>query len=233
MFSVWVALSSAAIALFGVSIRAEDPRDRLTRIARTSIVADSAELGRLLKKKLYLTPDEAARYLFLTNGADGDRSVAVYQSVGKAHSLQDNYWITATEASTSLSRCIPYEGQEEPYVDPKSVVVQRYDAPLTASTARAVHELWLAMLERSKLESEISIAPTGVFSAINSSGTRLRAATSWLGDDSMSIAMMHLGETLIQYPKLPAARRAELAKVIEKESKRLLERVRQIPIKGR
>jgi len=45
--------------------------------------------------------------------------------------------------------------------------------------------------------------------------------------------MMQLGETLIQYPKLPTARRAELAKVIEKESMRLLERVRRTPIKGR
>jgi hypothetical protein len=142
-------LTIGALVFFPSEIRAADARDRLSRIARTSIIADSAELGRLLKKKLYVTRDDVARYLFLTNGNDGDRSAALYRAIGKAGSLQGSYWVTATEASTALDRCIPYEGQEEPYVDPKSVVVQRYDAPLPASTAQAVHELWLAVLERS------------------------------------------------------------------------------------
>jgi hypothetical protein len=96
-----------------------------------------------------------------------------------------------------------------------------------------VHELWLATLERSQSENEIQISPTGVFSATDAGGTRLRAATSWLGDNSISFAMMTLGETLIEYPKAPAAKRTKLAVVIEKESKRLLQRVRQVPIRGR
>jgi hypothetical protein len=232
-FAVAIALGSAAIVLFCPRLRAEDSRDRLTRIARSSIIADSSELGRLLKKKLYVTRDEVARYLFLTNGNDGDRSVALYRAAGKAGSLQGSYWVTATEASTALDRCIPYEGQEEPYIDPKTVLVQRYDAPISASAAQAVHELWLAVLERSQPESEISIAPTGVFAATNAHGTRLRAATSWLGDNSISFSMMTMGWTLIKYPRLPAAERAKLADIIEKESKRLLERVRQVPIRDR
>ena len=134
--AVAVALGSAGIGLFCPSLPAEDSRDRLTRIAGTSLIADSSELGRLLKKKLYMTGDDVARYVFLTNGNDGDRSVAVYRAVGKAGSLQGSYWVTSTEASTALDRCIPYEGQEEPSVDPKSVLVQRYDAPIPASTVR-------------------------------------------------------------------------------------------------
>lgn len=227
-----IVLSSTGIGLICPNLRAEDSRDRLTRIARTSIVAESSELGRLLKKKLYVTRDEVARYLFLTNGNDGDRSVALYRAIGKADSLQGSYWVTTTEASTALDRCIPYEGQKEASVDPKSVAVKRYDAALPASTAVAVHELWLAMLERSQPESHLKIAPTGVFSATNARGTRLRAATSWLGNTSISFEMMTLGETLIGYPKLPAAERTKLAGVIEKESKRLLERIRQLPIGG-
>ena len=89
------------------------------------------------------------------------------------------------------------------------------------------------MLERSQPEGEIKIAPTGVFSATSARGTRLRAATSWLGDNSISFALMTTGWTLIEYPKKPAAERTKLAAVIEKESKRLLERVRQVPIRGR
>lgn len=116
-------------------------------------------------------------------------------------------------------------------MDPKSVVVRRYDAALPASTAEVVHELWLAMLERSQRENKIQIAPTAVFSAIDAHGIRLRAATSWLGDNSISLAMMQLGQMLIQYPKLPVAQRAKLAGTIEKEGQRLLQRVRAIQTK--
>lgn len=222
-------LSLASIGLHSSNLRAEDPRDRLTRIARTSIIAESSEDGRLLKKKLFVTRDEVARYVFLTNGNDGDRSVALYRAPGKRGSLEGDYWITATEASTSLSRCIPYEGQQEPYVDPKDVVVRRYDAPFPASTAQVVHQLWLAMLERSQPEDEIQISPTGVFSATNASGTHLRAATSRLDDNSISLAMMQLGQSLIDYPQLPLSQRANVALEIEKESKRLADRVAKLP----
>jgi hypothetical protein len=221
------ALSLAGIGLYSSELRAEDSRDRLTRIARTSIIADSSEDGRLIRKKLFVTRDEVARYVFLTNGRDGDRSVALYRVARKPDSLLGNYWITTTEASTSLLRCIPYEGQEEPSVKLQDVVVHRYNAPLPASTAQVVHQLWLAMLERSQPEDEISISPTGVFSATNASGTRLRAATSWLGDNSVSLAMMRLGESLINYPQVSTAKRAKLADQIEKESKRLLGRLEQ------
>ncbi len=180
-----------------------------------------------------MTHDDLARYLFLTNGSDGDRSVALHRAVGNPRSLEASYWVTATEASTALHLCIAYDGQEEPEVDAKTVVVKRYDAALPGSTAHAVHELWLAMLERSQPENEIEISPTGVFSAANRNGTRLRAATSWLGDNSVTSAMMTLGETLIAYAKSPPAERAKFAHVIEKESKRLLERVRRIPIGSR
>jgi hypothetical protein len=61
---------------------------------------------------------------------------------------------------------------------------------------------------------------------------RLRAATSWLGDNSISFAMMTIGETLLQYPKLPASKRTNLPALLEKDSERLLERVRQLPIRG-
>ena len=227
-----IVLSFSGMGLICPILQAEDSRDRLHRIARQSIVSESSELGRLLKKKLYVTRDEVARYLFLTNGNGGDRSVALYRAIGKADSLPGSYWVTTTEASTALDLCIPYEGQKKAPVDPKSVAVERYDADLPASTALAVHELWLAMLERSQPESHLKISPTGIFSAANASGTRLRAATGWLGNTSISFEMMTLGETLIRYPKLPAAERTKLAGVIEKYSKRLLQRVRHLPMRG-
>jgi hypothetical protein len=215
-----------ALLSFPSEIQAEDARDRLHRIARTSIIAGSTEYNRLLEKKLFVTRDDVARYLFLTNGRDGDRSVAVYQDVGKKRAIPGEFWITATVASTSILECIAYPGQEKPPLKPKDVVVQRYDAPLPASTAKVVHDLWLAMLERSQPEAEIQIAPTVIFSATNSSGTKLRAAASSLEENSISLKMMLLGEDLITYSQLPSSKRLKLAQAIEKEAKRLLERLK-------
>src|SRR5438477_10691505 len=51
------------------------------------------------ERKLFLTPDEMARYVFLTNRRDdGDRSAAVYRAQRKKKSLPGNYWVTATFA---------------------------------------------------------------------------------------------------------------------------------------
>lgn len=211
---------------FPSEIQAEDARDRLSRIARTSIIAESSEYNRLLKKKLFVTRDEVARYLFLTNGRDGDRSVAVYQDVGKKGAMPGEFWLTATVSSTSILECIAYPGQEKPPLKPKDVVVQRYDAPLPASTAKVVHDLWLAMLERSQPEAEIQIAPTVIFSVTNPSGTKLRAAASSLEENSISLEMMLLGEDLINYSQLPSSKRPKLAHGIEEAAKRLLERLK-------
>lgn len=224
-FVMLITLGLVSIGLYSSNLRAENSRDRLTRISRASIIANSSEYDLLLKKKLFVTRDEIARYLFLTNGRDGDRSVALYRAVGKEGSVQGNYWITTTEASTSLLRCIPYPGQDEPPLKLQDVVVQRYDAPFPATTAQVVHELWLAMLERSQPEDRLRESPTGVFSATNAVGTRLRAATSWLEDNSIGLAMVQLGQSLINYPQLSPVKRVKLAREIEKESHRLLKRV--------
>jgi len=221
------ALSLAGVGPYSFALRAEDSRDRLTPIVRTSIIADSSKYNRLLKNKLFVTPDEIARYVYLTNGKDGDRSAALYQAVEKKGAMPGNFWITATEASAA----IPYPGGGEPALDIKSVTIQRYDAPLPASTAEAVHELWLAMLERSQPEAEIQVAPTAIFSATNPSGTKLRAMASWLEHNSISLALMVLGQDLINYTQMSAERRVKLAHEIEKESKRLLERAKKVPLR--
>lgn len=224
---IGVILMIGALRFFSSEIRAEDARDRLTRIARTSIIAESSEYNRLLKRKLFVTRDEVARYLFLTNGMDGDRSVAVYQAAGKKRAMPGNFWITATVASTSILRCTSLPGQEA--LDIKSVTVTRYDAPLPASTARAVHELWLATLERSEPEADIQVSPTGIFSATNTGGIKLRAATGSLENNSISLAMLALGQDLINYPQFPLSMRPRLARGIEEKAMRLLERARSSP----
>lgn len=217
-------LTIGALLFFPSEIRAKDSLDRLTRIARTSIIAESSQYNRLLEKKLFVTSNDIARYLYLTNGRDGDRALALHQAVGKKGTMPGNFWITATVASAP----IPYAVRGEPAPDIKSVTVQRYDAPLPSSTAKVVQDLWLAMLERSQPEAAIQIAPTVVFSARSPSGNKLRAAAGSLEKNSISLEMMLLGEDLINYSQLPSSKRQKLAHEIEKHCSRLLKRVLEI-----
>lgn len=196
----------------------------LTREGRISVVG--VEDTALYESKLFVTKDEVARYVFLTNANyDGDRSVAIYRASGIAGSLPENYWVTSTEVSTSLLATIP-TAVEKARINPRAVKVLRADAPLPASTAKAIHELWVTMLERTRVEERaVPCAPTAVISAVTERGARLKAITVSLGEDSPCLALMRLGQSLINYPQLPARQRVEAARKIEKESQRLLKRI--------
>jgi hypothetical protein len=87
------------------------------------------------------------------------------------------------------------------------------------------------MLERSQPEAEIQVAPTAIFSATDPSGTKLRAMASWLEHDSIGLAVIGLGQSLINYAQVSADERAKLARGIEEESKHLLRRVETLPRK--
>ena len=165
------------------------------------------------QRKLFLTPDEVARYVFLTNRRDdGDRSAAVYHAQQKKQeSLAGDYWVTATVAADSLS-------------DHPNVSVRRFDAPLPASVATALHELWLVVCQNSRIDEEaLPSAPTGIFSVVQPRGPRLTVVTvSLTGEHSRCLTLLNLGESLIDYSKLPAAKRPQAAHQIENESHRLL-----------
>lgn len=169
------------------------------------------------ERKLFLTPDEIARYLFLTNRRDdGDRSAAVYRAHPKKESLPGNYWVTATVAADSL-------------IDHPNASVRRFDAPLPSSVANVLHELWLEVCQRSRVDEEaLPSAPTGVFSVVGPDGKRLTVVTvSLLDEHSLCISLLNLSGLLEDYAKLPASERAKAATKIEKEARRLLKRVKQ------
>lgn len=127
----------------------------LAREGKTPIIIE--ESTSRYERKLFLTPDEVARYVFLTNRYDdGDRSAAVYRARRKKGSLPGEYWLTATVAADSVRD------------DHRNVRVRRFDAPLPTSTADAVHDLWLTVLEQSRTDEEaIPVAPTGVLYVTN------------------------------------------------------------------
>lgn len=186
----------------------------LAREGATSII--DRESRSRYEAKLFVTPDEVARYVFLTNRWDyGDRSAAVYRMRAKKGSLPGDYWLTATVAEDST------RGRR------RDVGVRRYDAPLPEAVANVLHELWVATIEQSPTDEDAKpCAPTGIFSATTKEGVRLRAVTVDLPDqDSFCIALMDVGGSLVDYAKLRTSQREEAARKIEKDARRLLERV--------
>ena len=196
----------------------------LVREGRVPVVG--AKHTALYERKLFVTEDDVARYVFLTNGRnDGDRSAAVYRAPSKAGSLPDGYWITSTEASVSLLNCIP-TSVEKARVDLRSVKVRRADAPLPATTAKAVHKLWISIVERSRIdERAVPFSPTGIFAVITPTGERRSAVTAWQSQYAFCDALVGLGEFLFDYAKLPFEKRSQAADNIERESNRLLRRL--------
>lgn len=169
------------------------------------------------ERKLFLTSDEMARYVFLTNRRDdGDRSAAVYRAQGKKKSLPGNYWVTATFASDSL-------------LNNPNASVRRFDAPLPSPVAKVLHELWLEVCQQSRTDEEVlPSAPTGVFSVVGPGGTRLTVVTvSLLDEHSLCISLLNLSGLLGDYAKLPASKRPAAAIQMEKEARRLLRRVKE------
>jgi hypothetical protein len=206
-----IATSIVALPTFGVA--AGGVEKCLVREGKIPIINRKDMSGN--ERKLFLTPDEMARYVLLTNRRDdGDRSAAVYRARRRKGSLPGNYWVTATFASDSL-------------INHPDASVQRFDAPLPASVANVLHELWLKVCQQSRTDEEtLPSAPTGVFSVVGPGGTRLTVVTASLLDEhSLCISLLNLGGLLGDYAKLPGSKRPQAAAEIERESGRLLQRV--------
>jgi hypothetical protein len=199
---------------FGVTAYGADKC--FAREGKTSIV--DRESTAQYKRKLFLTPDGIARYVFLTNRRDdGDRSAAIYRAQPRKGAFDGNYWLTATLAADQVRG------------DHRNVRVRRFDAPLPASLASVLHELWLAVCQQSRRDEEaLPSAPTGIFSVVTAGGPRLTVVTTSLVDEhSLCLSMLELGESLMNYAKMPSSKRIEAARKIEKEAYALLKRVKQ------
>lgn len=189
-------------------------------------IADGADYKKLYQNKLFVTAGDVARFLYLPASISTERTAAVYRAPGKVNSLAGGYWVTATEASAQLGPCIPLQGQKERPVNPDSITVRRNDAPLPASTAEAIHKLWLAMLGRSRARPGKTIrldSTVLIFSATDPKGVLLRAEADEVKDDTRDIWI--IGESLIEYCRLPKSRRDQFARKLEKDCSRLLKRM--------
>jgi hypothetical protein len=209
-FLLFVATLVSAISAFGIQEASAD--ECLAREGPKSMIND--EDRSTYERKLFVTPDEVARYMFLTNRYDdGDRSAAVYRAPFKKGALPGDYWLTVTEAATSLTD------------ERRDISVRRTDAPLPSSAAQTLHQLWLAVLKQSRINKAATpCAPTGVFYVTTKNGARLSAVTVSLDQDSFCVSLMNVGESLVDYAKLPQSKRQQAAAEIEKQARRLLQR---------
>lgn len=207
-------------------IRGDEMGNRLIKVDPFSEISDGADYKALYERKLFVTNGDVARFISLPGTIGTERTVAVYRLPAKNGSLPGNYWVTATETSAKLWPCISVSGQTRQPVDPRTIKVRRDDAPLPASTAQVIHEVWLAMLVRQQSPSEHIIrgdSTTLIFSAVDSRGVLLRAQVDSLKGNTKDL--WGIGEDLIGYCRLPEAKRSAYARKLEKDARGLLKRV--------
>lgn len=188
----------------------------------------SAPLYRKLwEQKLFITPGDIARYVQLPGATGREVAVSMYkQSKGK-NGLAGDYWATATEPSVPLSECVPSAGVEK-RIDPQSVEIRRWDAPLPESTAAAIHKLWLAMLSKTGPEPEPDAIPvdstTEIFFATDAKGKVLEAQTP-VSPKEDTVALVKIGNLLIDYCFASVQERDKLSSEIEREALALLNHI--------
>lgn len=188
----------------------------------------SAPLYRKLwKEKLFVTPGDVARYVQLPGAAGREVAVSIYRQSKGQDDLRSDYWATATQSSVPLWDCLPVAGAEKP-IDPKTVQIRRWDAPLPESTALAIHTLWLAILSGTRPESEpdtIAVdSTTEIFCATDASGRVLEAQTP-VSPKENTLALVKIGNLLVDYCSASAPERTRIAGEIDKEARNLLDRV--------
>ena len=183
-----------------------------------------AAYRRLYEKKLLRTPGDVARFIFLPVLKGEERTASVYRALDKKDALPGGYWVTATRPSTSLWDCVKPGATKA--IDSPSILVHRRDAALPEATARALHEAWLAMLSATHPMPGNEIpgeSDTMIFSATNADGIVLRAQA--YGFSAKNLALIELGDGLVQYCDVPASDRTEVARKIEKAAVVLLKRI--------
>src|SRR5205823_6515505 len=111
----------------------------------------------------------------------------------------------STVASARLWNCIRKPDANHP-IDPRTVRVSRGDAPLPESTARVVHNAWLAILAGAKPPpaGEVEVdSDDMIFSASSTSDTLLRARAR--NFEKNSLALLKIGVDLSSYGNMPAS----------------------------
>jgi hypothetical protein len=190
--------------------------DRLLRMDPGRAIFSNPPYERLCKENLFVTPGEVARYFFVPVFKDPEMLVSLYRSTHRAGGLPGNYWLTLTRP---LRRIVMPSNS-------KRLKVERHDAPIPESTARATHQVWLAMLQqarpRTRLDMEID-SDAMFFYTTDAAGKTLRGERFGTGDNVLALA--DIGGLLITYGYASLPERAALARTIEAKATALYKRI--------
>ena len=186
---------------------------------------DSYLYYKLWRQKLLVTPGNVARYVHLPADSGVEDTVSMYVDEARRSVMPGGYWLTGTQPVTRLA---DFVGHNPKSVIAQQVRVRRWDAPVRESTAQTVHEVWLVMLSHVKPDDCADCiwtdTTTEIFSASNASGVQSIGQLS-KHPDRNTIAFVDLAGLLIDYTRVPASKRDEVANKIDKEASSLLRRL--------
>lgn len=213
------------IAGIAATVQADSAVDHLLPIDDKLGVASYRKLW---KEKLLLTPGDVARVVLLPGNAGEETSVSLYRDIHKDGGLPGGYWITFTQASTSLWECI--SARDRSGIDPASVNIRRLDVPISTKTATAIHDLWYAMLRRTESSANSHAvfldSTTKIFSVVGPQGT-LRGEMPKGQSGPMTTALSAIAGSLIEYSTMPPELRGTKEREIQEATLALLSKITQ------
>jgi hypothetical protein len=207
-----------------LNCRASSQDDHLVPMAKAA--ESSARYQQLWRQKLLVTSGEVARFVGLPGNSGLETAVSVYRASGKKGSLPGNYWVTATQASQRLWNCVVPGAKGR--IDANMIRIVRCDAPITESTAIAVHKSWLAMLSHARPQTnsnEILVdSSREIFSAVDDRNRVLEAQLPGAPGKS-TMMLINMALSLLEYCGAHSDQRASIAGNIEKQAGILVRRV--------
>jgi hypothetical protein len=183
----------------------------------------AANYRKLYQGKLFLTPGDVARYIHFPGASRTEVALSIYRDSRRP----GGYWITVTQADKRIWDSISF-GERPPRVDPKTIKVKRWDAPLPESTALAVRDVFLAMLRQMGPEPCPECVgvdrTTEIFSIRDADGKLLQGELP-MEAKTNTLALLNLTNRLLDYTTLPKDLRLEESRKIEKAATELIKRV--------
>lgn len=178
----------------------------------------------LSKAKLFVTPGDMARFLYLPGIGGKETAVSIFRDGNRKGALPGGCWLALTQASRLLWTFALHPADDSGTL--QSVTVERKVVPLPESTAQAVREAWLAMLMHSRQPSHPD--PTidssfEIYSAMSRSG-RVLSACSPSRPGTNPSGLLNLTNKLIEYAYLKAPERLQKLDQVERSALELANR---------
>lgn len=223
------ALNWATTFLLAISITARlSAKQTSDHLLPTDTKFASKSYYKLWNQKLLVTPGGMARMVWLPGNFGEETAVSLYRDTKKQGGLSGGYWITFTQASTSLWSSVSPDKPN--IVDPASVVVNRFDVPISKKTALAIEKIWRRMLQGVKPDpgsnSIFLDSTTEIFTADGASGVLSGELPKEIKGPRTK-ALSAIAGSLMEYGTMPASLRPRKDRQIGVAATNLLATLRE------